>query len=150
MLLISACLAGVSCKYNGQDNCCPSLAKMVGQGQAIPICPEQLGGLATPRLPAEIKGGTGRDVLTGQAQVLTKDGLDVTDAFCRGAAETLRLALLIKCQGVILKDGSPSCGSNFIYDGSFADRKKEGEGVTGALLRQHGFQVFSEKDFSQP
>lgn len=147
MLLISACLTGVKCKYNGGDNLDKSVEDLVKKGKAIFICPEQLGGLSTPREPAEISGGSGRDVLYSKAKVITNKGHDVTEAFIKGAEETLKIAELVGATGVILKEGSPSCGSNLIYDGSFQGRKKEGIGVTAALLKDKGYPVFSEKDF---
>lgn len=113
----------------------------------LPVCPEQLGGLPTPRPPAEIVGGSGEDVLDGTARVLTCDGIDITDNYLRGAREVLRLAQLAGAQEVILKERSPSCASCEIYDGSFTGKLKAGCGVTTALLRRNGFRVVSDVEY---
>lgn len=147
MILISACLAGVKCKYNGDDNLNELAVDLVKRGKAVLVCPEQLGGLTTPRCPAEIEMGSGNDVLLGKAKVITENGNNVTRAFIKGAEETLKIAELVKTKGAILKENSPSCGSTLIYDGSFKGRKKPGEGVTAALLKDRGYLVFSEASF---
>lgn len=113
----------------------------------IPVCPEQLGGLTTPRLPAEIKDGGGQDVLDGLARVVDKEGTDVTDQFIKGAYETLKLARLLGARKAILKEKSPSCGPGKIYDGNFKGNLIDGSGVTAALLRSNGIEVSSEEDF---
>lgn len=146
LIIVSACLLGVKCRYKGDDNSVPWLTDLAAKGKLLPVCPEQLGGLSTPRPPAEIWDGTGLEVVSGQGKVITKAGADVTTFFLRGAKETLRLAELIGATEAILKDGSPSCGSNLIYDGSFMGSKRSGEGVTTALLRKNGLRVFSEQD----
>ncbi len=148
MLLVSACLAGVKCKYNAGDNYNESVARLVKKGKAVLVCPEQLGGLSTPREPAEILQSSGRNVLLDEAKVITESGQDVTRAFLKGAEETLKIAELVGAKGAILKEGSPSCGSSLIYDGSFKSRKKSGEGVTAALLKIKGYAVCSEEDFA--
>ncbi|MDK2902775.1 MAG: hypothetical protein PWP48_1928 [Clostridiales bacterium] len=141
MYIVSACLAGVNCKYNGGHNADPRIKKLIEEGKAIPICPEQLGGLTTPRRPAEIKGGTGSDVLIGKARVIDADGLDVTEAFVKGAQEVLKLARLAKANKAILKAKSPSCGCGFIYDGSFSGKLIEGNGVTAQILIDNGIEI---------
>lgn len=149
MFIVSACLAGVKCKYNANDNLHPAVRELLKEEKVQLVCPEQLGGLTTPRSPAEIVGGSGEDVLTGRAKVLTCEGSDVTGCFIRGAEETLRIARLLEAEGAILKEGSPSCGSSLIYDGTFQGVKKAGQGVTAALLRKEGITVYSENSFSK-
>lgn len=145
MIIVSACLAGLNCKYNGENNRDERIVRLVQQGKAIPLCPEQLGGLSTPREPAEIRGGSGEDVLTGKAKIYTPSDADVTAAFIKGAGEVLKLAQEIGVQAAILKEKSPSCGSSQIYDGSFSGITVPGKGVTAALLQRNGLKVMSEK-----
>jgi uncharacterized protein YbbK (DUF523 family) len=145
MKLISACLVGCHCRYDGKDNLVDRYQEMVEKGEAVFVCPEQLGGLSTPRPPAEIVGGTGEDVLDGRARVITKDGVDVTEQFLKGAQEALRMARLVKAEEAILKERSPSCGSALIYDGTYSGSKIPGDGVTAALLKRHGIKVYSEE-----
>lgn len=140
-VLVSACLAGVRCRYDGDG--CPDEAVMdlVRRGRALPVCPEQLGGLPTPREPAEITGGDGHDVIAGRARVVARDGRDVTDAFLRGARETVRLAEMAGARRAVLKARSPSCGAGSIYDGTFTGGTRYGDGVAAALLKQAGIAV---------
>lgn len=145
MKLVSACLAGCLCRYDQQRVVCDAVREMITKGQAIPVCPEQMGGLPTPRPPAEIVGGTGEDVLDGRARVMDVNGRDVTAAFVAGAQETLKLAQLVGATTVILKERSPSCGSCAIYDGSFSGAQRPGQGVTAALLRRHAIRVESDE-----
>ena len=134
--LISACLIGTPCRYDGESRApAPEILRLLSEHTLIPICPEILGGLPTPRIPAE-RQADGRTV--------NARGEDVSAAFLRGAKETLRLARLYRADGVILKERSPSCGTDGIYDGSFTGRLTAGEGVTAALLREAGIPVFSE------
>lgn len=149
MFLISACLTGCEATWRGSSHPQEAFLELLRRHQAIPVCPEQLGGLPTPRPPAEIVGGTGLDVLFGRARVLTRDGRDVTDHFLRGAQEVLRLAQLVRPDLVIFKERSPSCGVREIYDGTFSSTVRPGCGVTTALLHQHGFEVVSEQEFLQ-
>lgn len=144
MIIISACLIGCNCRYDEKNNLYPHLAKLVQEGKAIPVCPEQLGGLPTPRPPAEIVGGEGKDVLTGKARVIDVNGNDVTAQFVKGARETLKIAQLIGATSAILKQRSPSCGSEEIYDGSFNKKRIKGRGVTAALLMENGIKVMDE------
>ncbi|AZR73825.1 hypothetical protein BBF96_10765 [Anoxybacter fermentans] len=146
MILVSACLLGVECKYNGTSNYNPDLIAYLQNKKWIPICPEQLGGLTTPRIPAEIQGGDGKDVLSGRARVVTKEGKDVTEAFIKGAKEVLKIAQLANVEEAILKERSPSCGKCQIYDGSFQGKIKPGQGVTAAILREYGIRVKTEED----
>ncbi|WP_026678877.1 DUF523 domain-containing protein [Fictibacillus gelatini] len=144
MILISACLGGKECRYNGTHSLDEPLQKLVEQGKAMLVCPELLGGFTTPRDPAEIRGGDGNDVLKGSARVVDQSGNDVTELYVKGAEETLKIAKSINAESVILKENSPSCGSSQIYDGNFSGTKISGIGVTTALLRKHGFKVISE------
>jgi len=143
-VLVSACLLGLRTKYDGGHNCLQQLSDLPAKAALIPCCPEQLGGLPTPRRPAEIRGGDGHAVLSGTAAVMTADGEDVTRAFCLGAQETLRLAGLLSVQGALLKARSPSCGCGSIYDGTFSGKTRAGDGVTAALLRRQGLPLFTE------
>ncbi|WP_338541510.1 DUF523 domain-containing protein [Paenibacillus tundrae] len=145
--LVSSCLAGVACRYNGTASLDERIRELVAQDQAKMVCPELLGGFVTPREAAEIIGGTGQDVLDGTAKVIEKGGRDVTDLYIKGAYETLEWARKLEVSCVVLKEYSPSCGTQMIYDGSFDNHKVVGEGVTSALLRQEGFTVISENEF---
>jgi len=144
LYLVSACLAGASTRFDGQASPEQDILSLVREGRAIPICPEQLGGLTTPRLPAEIIGGHGGDVLDGKARVINSSGEDVTTAFIEGAQEAERLAEKWQIGGAILKSKSPSCGLYSIYDGSFGGRLQQGPGVTAALLEKAGLKLFDE------
>lgn len=143
--IVSACFAGVHCRYDQRHNRVEEIQEMVKNGEAVPVCPEQMGGLPTPRNAAEIVGGDGDDVLDGNAKVIDNQGNDVTDAFIRGAQEALRVANTIGATEAILKERSPSCGSCFIYNGEFEKSTKPGHGVTAALLRRNGIEVSSEE-----
>lgn len=146
MYLISSCLCGVNCKYSGGNNLNEKCLDLFKEGKAILVCPEQLGGLSTPRTPAEIKG-TARGVINREDKVFTKESIDVTEAFLKGAYETLNIAKLGKVKKAILKEGSPSCGVNYVYDGSFKGIKINGKGVTTAILEENGIEVLSEVNF---
>ena len=135
-ILVSACLLGVPCRYDGTGKADERMVALAKPHHLIPVCPEQLGGLPTPRPSAERNG----------TRVLTRDDRDVTAPFQRGAEETLRLARLFSCRIAILKANSPSCGSGQIYDGCFCGRLVPGDGMTAALLKQDGLTVLSEKD----
>jgi len=147
LILVSACLVGYDVKYDGSNNFSDIISKWFDEKKAIPVCPEVLGGLSTPRDPAEIVGGDGDDVLEGKAKVMTKFGIDVTEAFIKGAQRTLEVAKNANATIVILKERSPSCGGTKIYSGEFNSNKKVGQGVTAALLRRNGIKVFSEENF---
>ncbi|TCS94786.1 DUF523 domain-containing protein [Hazenella coriacea] len=143
--IVSACLAGIQCRYDQKHQKADDILELVRCGEALPVCPEQMGGLSTPRPPAEIVGGDGEDVLDGTAKVIDIHGNDVTKAFVQGAYETLKIAKEIGATEAILKERSPSCGSCTIYNGEFKGIKKAGVGVTAALLRRHQIQVRSEE-----
>ena len=138
-ILVSACLLGVACRYDGRSKPCPGIEELMERHTLIPVCPECYGGLPTPRTPAERQGN----------RVVTKDGQDVTDAFIRGTAEILRLADLYHCKAALLKENSPSCGSGKIYDGTFTGTLVEGDGITAQLLKQKGIQVYGESEIRE-
>lgn len=144
--LVSACLAGEACAYDGQARPCPAVMQLVRQGRAVPVCPEYLGGLPVPRPPAEIKDGSGRDVLAGRARVINWNGCDVTEAFVKGARAALEIARAQSIRAAILKSRSPSCGYRWIYDGTFTGKLRPGDGVTAALLLDAGFEIFTESE----
>jgi len=147
-ILVSACLLGQPVRYDGHAKRCdhPLLQRWVDEGcLLVPVCPELAGGLAVPRAPAEItRGAGGNQVLIGAAQVMDAQAQDVSAAFVAGAQQALALAQRHQVRLAILKQGSPSCGSAYIYDGSFSGQKVANMGVTTALLQQAGIQVFGE------
>jgi len=136
MILVSACLAGFPCRWDGEKKADDRVTDLVREGRAVPVCPEQLGGLTTPREPSEIKGDA----------VVAKSGLDVTEEFTRGAEIVLDIAETYGCSEAILKARSPSCGSCEIYDGSFTGKIIKGDGITAALLKSRGIRVKTEMD----
>lgn len=146
MVIVSACLCGINCKYDGGNNLDERVLKLLKEGKAIPVCPEQLGGQETPRAPHEIVNGTGRDVLEGNAKILGPKGDDVTSEFLKGAYETLKIAEAVSAHSAILKARSPSCGVEVIYDGTFIGTKRPGNGVTAELLLSKGIKVFTEEN----
>ena len=131
MKLCSACLLGVKCRYDGRDKLNDKVIALSKKEILVPVCPEQLGGLPTPRPATERVGN----------KVLTSDGLDVTQQFINGAEETLRIARMLGCKEAILYDKSPSCGTTRIYDGTFSNQLKAGIGVTAELLKKNGIKV---------
>ncbi len=145
MVIVSACLAGVNCKYNGSSNLHREAERLVKSGKAVPVCPEQLGGCPTPRLKAEILNGTGGDVLDGKCIVVKENGENTTPEFIKGAEEVLKIAMLTGAKMAVLKSGSPSCGCGSIYDGTFSGNKIKGNGVTSELLIRNGIKVVSEE-----
>ncbi len=150
-LLISACLLGSKVRYDGSDKASgnDALAELLARGQVVTICPEVAGGLGVPRLPAEIQNGDGAAVLAKQVQVLDSAGNDVSNAFISGAQQALQLAQACNIKVAILKARSPSCGNDLIYDGTFSKTLREGQGVTAALLEQHGIKVFDETQINE-
>ncbi|HHW57727.1 MAG TPA: DUF523 domain-containing protein [Clostridia bacterium] len=137
MYLVSACLAGVNCKYDGGNNGKEEIKKLIEEGKAILVCPEQLGGLPTPRLPSEIRGDRVFDI----------KGKEVTENFYRGAYETLKIAKMYGIREAIFKAKSPSCGCGKIYDGTFSGKLVEGDGITTRILKKNGITVMTEQDF---
>ena len=147
MKLISACLLGIKCAWDGQDIYKSDKAIELSNSEMLmPVCPEQLGGLRTPRAPQEIQGGNGEDVLDGKCKVLNIDGKDVTHEFIAGAEETLKIVKLLHIEEFIGKSRSPSCGCGQIYDGAFSRQLIDGDGVTTALLKRNGVRVITEED----
>jgi len=145
--LISACLLGIKCAWDGQDIYKSDKAiEFLNSETLIPVCPEQLGGLKTPRAPQEIQGGSGEDVLHGKCKVLNIDGEDVTRVFITGAEQTLKIVKLFHIEEFIGKSRSPSCGCGQIYDGTFSRALIDGDGVTTALLKRNGIRVITEED----
>lgn len=136
-ILVSACLCGQKLRYNGSAALCENkvLKKWIAEGRVIPVCPECLGGLSVPRDPCEQKSG----------HIIAKGGADFTEAFRKGAEATVRIARENDVAFCVLKENSPSCGSSFIYDGTFSGTKIAGEGVATAMLREAGFPVYSEE-----
>jgi uncharacterized protein YbbK (DUF523 family) len=147
MKVVSACLCGINCKYNGANNQHQEFIREMRNGQVMPLCPEQLGGLPTPRSACEIFGGSGKDVLADSARVTSKNGQDLTAFFIKGAQECLAIMLQAGIDEAILQRRSPSCGVGKIYDGSFSGHLIDGDGVTAALLKQHGMKVWNDEDY---
>ncbi|MCP2039649.1 uncharacterized protein YbbK (DUF523 family) [Neisseria sp. HSC-16F19] len=141
VVLVSACLLGQPVRYNGHASADPALVAALADKRVIPVCPEILAGLPTPRLPAELCGGDGNAVLDGTAQVVDLSGQDVSAAYLAGAEATLALAQQHGARRAVLKENSPSCGCSRVYDGRFCNAKAAGQGVTAALLRRHGIEV---------
>ena len=135
-ILVSACLLGVACRYDGKRKPNEAVIALKEKYNLIPVCPEIMGGLPTPRLPSEIRGET----------VIMENGEDVTDKYSNGAEETLRLARLFGCGKAVLKEKSPSCGSGRIYDGTFSKTLTEGNGVTAGMLLANGIRVAGETE----
>ena len=135
-LLCSACLLGVSCRYDGKSKPSAKVTALLERHDLIPVCPEQLGGLSTPRPPCEIRGGI----------VFSREGEDRTEAFQKGAEESLRLCHLFNCRAAILKSRSPSCGKGLIYDGTFSGTLISGNGLLAQMLIDEGIAVFTEED----
>lgn len=135
MYIISACLAGKNCKYNGGNNNTDWVVRLMEEEEYVLVCPERASGLATPRPPSEIIDG----------RVIDKDGNDITEDFKRGARITMdKVCGKVSC--AILKANSPSCGYGTVYDGTFSGKKVEGDGVFGAMLRERGIKVVDEED----
>jgi len=150
MKICSACLVGLNCRYDGKNNLEKAPEKLLGlykKGELIPVCPEQLGGLATPRSGARIVSGDGNNVLDGTSRVITDNEEDVTDQYLRGAYETLKVAQDLGIKEGILKQKSPSCGCDYTQGGMDKREIMRGNGVTTALLKRNGVVVKSESDF---
>ena len=138
-LLVSACLMGVGCRYDGKSNELPQLAELIARHDCIPACAEIFGGLPTPRVPAEIVGD----------RVVNKEGRDVTAEFARGAKEVARLAQVTGCTAALLKERSPSCGRGQVYDGTFTKTLVEGDGLTARALKELGLTVYGESEIEK-
>lgn len=137
-ILVSACLIGLNTRYAGDGNCIDRITALADKHTLIPVCPEQLGGLPTPRTPCE----------RVDVKVMSRTGTDCTREFVTGAQMALQVAQLNHCTVAILKQRSPSCGSGTIYDGTFSGKRIPGDGVAAELLKQHGIVVFSEEDMA--
>ena len=135
-ILVSACLLGINCKYDGGNNKNDKVLKYIKDKEVIPICPEIMGGLSTPRIPSEILND----------KVINSEGLDVTHNFIKGANEVLYLAKLFNVKKALLKAKSPSCGVGEIYDGTFTHTKINGDGITTRLLKENDIEVITELD----
>ena len=140
MYLVSACLAGVNCRYDGKDSANEKVLELVKQGKAIFVCPEQLGGLTTPRISCELVNQP------GARRVINKEGTDRTEEFWLGAKRTLAIAKALGIKKAIMKSKSPSCGCGQIYDGSFSGNLIPGNGLAVQLLLENGIEVVTEKD----
>ena len=138
-ILVSACLLGIPCRYDGQSKAHPLARALCEKHHVVPVCGEIFGGLPTPRPPAEIQG----------YRVVTRDGRDVTEAYRRGAEAAAQLARLTGAQAAVLKERSPSCGTHFVYDGAFTGTVVPGQGVTAALLAGRGVELFSEETIAR-
>jgi uncharacterized protein YbbK (DUF523 family) len=150
-ILVSACLLGDKVRYNGcaATTASPILNRWLNECRIVSFCPEVAGGLGVPRPAAEITSGGGQAVLDGAVRIVSARGDDVTHSFVRGAHLAHERAIAERVGLAILKDGSPSCGSQYIYDGSFTGARRFEQGVTAALLERKGIRVFSEQQFEE-
>jgi uncharacterized protein YbbK (DUF523 family) len=150
-VIVSSCLLGQPVRYNGMD--APSdktiLSKWQSEGRLVNFCPEISAGFPTPRPPAETVGGDGSLVLLGQARVFEDTGADVTEMFITGAKKAVSFAQKNNVRVAILTDGSPSCGSTYVYDGNFKGGTRPGKGVTAELMEHNGIRVFSEDQIDE-
>lgn len=135
-ILVSKCLLGEACRYDGKSVPCDAVIALKERFILIPVCPEQLGGLPTPRIPAEIIG----------ERVCRADSVDVTEEYIRGACESLKIALDNGCRIAVLKSRSPSCGKGSVYDGSFTRTLTVGDGICAKLLKDHGIKIYDESE----
>ena len=140
MIFVSACLVGINCKYNGGNNYNEKIFNLVKEGKAIPICPEQLGGLNTPRNSSEIK------TINNKKYVVDNEGNDVTSQFERGAREVIKLAKELNIKKIILQPRSPSCGIGKVYSGNFDKKLVDGNGILAQLCIENGIEVISSDD----
>lgn len=138
-LLISACILGCCCRYDGASKPHPLAEALAQRHTLVPVCPEQMGGLSTPRPPAERQGD----------RVVTREGRDVTEQYRKGAEEALRLCRLMGCEAAVLKERSPSCGCGAIYDGTFSKTLCPGDGVTAERLASAGIPVYGESQLEK-
>lgn len=148
MIIVSACLLGENCKYSGGNNKSEKVLEYLKDKEYIAVCPEQLGGLTTPRDPSEIEtygNKDGKDVLNGETKVVSNKGIDVTSNFIKGAEEALKIAKENNAAEAVLKASSPSCGCRYIYDGTFSKKKIKGMGVTASILAQNNIKIIDEE-----
>ncbi len=138
--IVSACLVGINCKYDGKNNYSKKIEDLVYKGEAIPVCPEILGGLSTPRVPCEIIKKS------SETKVINADGVDQTSNFIKGAEATLKIALAVGADSAIFQKRSPSCGVYEIYDGTHSNVLIKGQGITSKLLKENGLKVITEDD----
>lgn len=141
MYLVSSCLAGINCRYNGKNTENNTVVTLLKQGEAIALCPEQLGGMPTPRASCELITDSG-----GNKKIVSEDGKDFTEEFREGANKALEIAKLLNIRKAILQSKSPSCGYGFIYDGTFSGKLIEGNGLTAELLSKNNIEVYTEND----
>lgn len=141
MYLVSSCLAGINCRYDGKNSENKVIIELVKQGKAVPVCPEQLGGLSTPRPCCEVVICNGNN-----KKVMSRDGKDFTKEFLEGGEKILAIAKIIGIEKAVLKAKSPSCGCGLIYDGTFSRKLIEGNGLTAELLIKNGIEVYTEND----
>lgn len=146
MILVSACLIGINCNYKGESKPYKKVIELVKSGKAIPVCPEQLGGLPTPRSGARILSGSGLDVLNKKTKLITDNGQNVTHEYLKGAEEILKLVKFFNISAVVLKQGSPSCGNGKTQGGNDKRELVLGDGVTAALLKKNRIKVYTEED----
>jgi uncharacterized protein YbbK (DUF523 family) len=144
-LLVSACLAGINCTFRKKNNLNKKIKGFVDTGIAIALCPEVFAGLGAPRENIELVGGDGNDVLDGKARAVTKGGRDVTDSVIKGSEKILNLMHIYNIKEAVLKANSPTCGTGQIYDGTFSQSLRHGDGVLAALLKRNGIKVRTEK-----
>jgi len=149
LIIVSACLYGVNCRYDGKSSENAKIINAFKEDQIILVCPEELGGLKTPRTPCEIYKGTGKEVLNGLCKVKSSKGEDFTSYFIKGAEETLKIAKTFDVKKAILKSKSPSCGLNTIYNGDFDKTLVKGNGVTAQLLINNGIDVITENEIDE-
>lgn len=147
MILVSACLLGVNCKYNGENNRNERVIEFLKDKKFVMACPEELGGLNTPRIPCEMVG-LAKDILNNKdkGKVINKSGDDITENFLKGAYETLKIVKSNNIKKAILKAKSPSCGYGLVYDGTFSEKLTLGNGVTAQILKDNNIDVITEED----
>jgi len=141
MILVSACLAGIPCRYDGKSSLNPAIADLVERGEALAVCPEMLGGLPVPRVPCEVVTGG------GETKVVSRDGRDFTAEYLLGARKTLDIALEARGAKALMKRRSPSCGVGEIYDGTFSGKLTAGNGLAADLLAEHGIEVIPGDEY---
>jgi len=148
-IVVSACLLGFKCRWDGESRPCEKLIDLYKKGEILPICPEELGGLSTPRIPSEVKCGDGSGVVKGVNFVFDKNGKDVTKNFLIGAEKAVELAKKFGATGFLGKSKSPSCGSGCTYDGTFTGKLIKGDGVAVAFFKKNKFNILTENDIEK-